>query len=407
MKNNNYQSKKKNIFYKYMTKTTINGIPNIITSNNKFIKFFWICFCMIAASICAFFIFESGADYLAWNVITTVQIVRENKMVFPAISVCFDNDETTLQDSLIDCSFNDNSCSHDEFEFVRLLSNLGTKKHCYIFNGGKNSSGHIIPLKQTSKTNHFSGLKLSFFENTLVYYSVNDNNVKPTYDEIFSRLKTGQERFLIIDKLSEKKLDIPYNPCQNNKVIKQTLTPEILKSIGDYEYRQNNCYSICSMNYLTLACNCTFNESINCADSNCLKVEYDAFDYTKQCSHLCPVECDSNHYTVKKQAVSYLPSGEKLIELREWLKVKNKDSDLSDRKLISKIMYMNFFYENLKYTSITQIPKMIFSDLVSNVGGTLGLFLGISLLSFIEVLEFFIEIIFISSENKYHVAALD
>ena len=42
-----------------------------------------------------------------------------------------------------------------------------------------------------------------------------------------------------------------------------------------------------------------------------------------------------------------------------------------------------------------QEPKILLTDLVSNIGGTLGLFLGISFLSFIELFELIIEILFI------------
>jgi hypothetical protein len=44
---------------------------------------------------------------------------------------------------------------------------------------------------------------------------------------------------------------------------------------------------------------------------------------------------------------------------------------------------------------IDQIGKMNGFDLISNIGGNLGLFIGISFLSFAELIELFIEIIYI------------
>lgn len=60
----------------------------------------------------------------------------------------------------------------------------------------------------------------------------------------------------------------------------------------------------------------------------------------------------------------------------------------------------------MKYTSIEELEKMSFVDLVSAVGGTLGLFIGMSFLSFFEILDVIIEIVFIlidySREQKQH-----
>jgi hypothetical protein len=50
------------------------------------------------------------------------------------------------------------------------------------------------------------------------------------------------------------------------------------------------------------------------------------------------------------------------------------------------------YYEDLKYTLISQSPKTDTLSLISNIGGILGLLLGISFLSFIEILEIIIEI---------------
>ena len=52
-------------------------------------------------------------------------------------------------------------------------------------------------------------------------------------------------------------------------------------------------------------------------------------------------------------------------------------------------------YNDLKYTFINQEIKIYTFNLISNIGGILGLFLGISFLSFIEILEILVESIYI------------
>ena len=57
------------------------------------------------------------------------------------------------------------------------------------------------------------------------------------------------------------------------------------------------------------------------------------------------------------------------------------------------------YYDDLKYTLITQQPKTLLVDLVPNIGGILGLFVGTSFLSFVEIIELIIELIYILVET--------
>ena len=59
--------------------------------------------------------------------------------------------------------------------------------------------------------------------------------------------------------------------------------------------------------------------------------------------------------------------------------------------------YVSFgvYFDSLDYTLIDQMPKMNMLDLISNIGGNLGLFIGVSFLSFAEIIELIIEIFFI------------
>ncbi len=66
-----------------------------------------------------------------------------------------------------------------------------------------------------------------------------------------------------------------------------------------------------------------------------------------------------------------------------------------------------FFFESLEYTYITQIPKTTLYDFISSIGGSLSLFVGLSFVSFFEIIEIIIEVTFIlfqktkiSTENE-------
>jgi hypothetical protein len=60
--------------------------------------------------------------------------------------------------------------------------------------------------------------------------------------------------------------------------------------------------------------------------------------------------------------------------------------------LVSKsVLSLNVYYDKLLFTQISKDAKIEIVDLVSGIGGLLGLFLGMSFLSFAEIIEIIIE----------------
>lgn len=76
------------------------------------------------------------------------------------------------------------------------------------------------------------------------------------------------------------------------------------------------------------------------------------------------------------------------------------DSGVIDQK---SILAVNVFYTSPSYMKITEKPSILVYDLMPNIGGTMGLFLGISALSFVEFLEIGIELVaFYIRKNRGH-----
>ena len=55
----------------------------------------------------------------------------------------------------------------------------------------------------------------------------------------------------------------------------------------------------------------------------------------------------------------------------------------------------NVYYDELEYTLIRQQPKIEPFGLISNIGWTLGLFIGFSFISILELIEIVAELVFI------------
>jgi len=67
-------------------------------------------------------------------------------------------------------------------------------------------------------------------------------------------------------------------------------------------------------------------------------------------------------------------------------------NNLERRSNFNGIVELKVFYLDLSYTEIKQTAKMSGYSLLNEIGGALGLFVGITFLSLFEFLEFLFEI---------------
>ena len=67
----------------------------------------------------------------------------------------------------------------------------------------------------------------------------------------------------------------------------------------------------------------------------------------------------------------------------------SNDEDIED-KVLRIIIYTNDF----DYEYVSESESVLLVNLIANIGGTLGLFLGVSVLSFCEIFEILMENIF-------------
>jgi hypothetical protein len=167
-----------------------------------------------------------------------------------------------------------------------------------------------------------------------------------------------------------------------------------MKSIN-YSYTQKECVVLCR-NLLaneTSNCNCFINNLnekylIKCHDNNndsklikCTEDFYATFNIEK-CAMYCPLECDSFYYDIRLNTKLILTNGQITDDIYGFKTYEN----------MSKTFFgIYVYYEDLKYTLIEQNPRIELFGLISNVGGTLGLFLGFSFISILEIFEMFVE----------------
>ena len=339
-----------------------------------------------------------------------------------------------LNDFLINCNFGLNKCSAKEFDWYYDM-NYG---NCFTFNNGRNFKGHTNTIRNSSQSGYFNGLRMELFlgnssdvplliANSGVHVLIKNKSATPIpYEGI--DVSSGELSEIIIGRSFEKKLDYPYSDCKFNLNSLDSFDSEIYREIirSNKTYSKKICFLNCYQMEIIKVCQCylpyferfkSINKCDNTTEVLCGMSVTEYFykqDVSKVCSPFCPQECEDVTYSL-----SFSHSNFPNPKYAEFLKKKltnqyklmdsNKSTSnsnfgdvhsvqISNHGLKKSIAGITIYYDDLKYTVISQIPKMNFEDLLANIGGQFGLFIGISFLSFVEIFDAIIQVIFILRE---------
>jgi len=342
-----------------LSQSTSYGLPKIFQTKRMFFKLFWLIFFIGGNCVSIWQIIKVVNSYYEYSVITKIETIYQQPTPFPTISFCPDVekafDNKSIQSILESCHdtkkrdcLKNSSLYFSSFETWR-----GT---CYRLNSGKDMNQLSVPIINSTIGGRDGGFRLIFNTNSSLHIWVHEPLSPPNFDYfnnfigITNLIKFKTFAYIGIEMSIETKLGLPYNNCY--KDVKQfPYNKKLINFINSTNviYKQVLCSSSCIWNYRSNF----FEKSL---------VEF--------CKEYCPLECDSVTYT---STVNQIPN------------IYNETYQL----------HLLIFYNTLKYTSSTQNPKTEEFDLISNIGGILGLFIGCSFASFFEIFEIVIEVIFI------------
>jgi hypothetical protein len=195
----------KEIVKERLMQTTAHGFSNIILNNLWMFKLTWICCLMCAFAGCGYLIHKTIADFLDYDVVTTIRKYSDTPVTFPAVSICNSNlvaneraqeyvknlsvplsmimemyvnlqayvgislyspeyDDSfrasmgySLDEFVIECHFNEQSCNYSLHWMWYFDSMYG---NCFRFNGGVDSNGGSVPILKSTKAGRWNGLSL-------------------------------------------------------------------------------------------------------------------------------------------------------------------------------------------------------------------------------------------------------
>ena len=326
----------------------------------------------------------------------------------------------SIETMIISCLFAALPCSKNDFEWF-YSNEYG---NCYRYNFDERKK------RTQTRSGKFYGLRLELYvgESESIYslsthsgvHVFITNNSNEHLSNGFD-VSSGVSTDLSISRLSFNRLAQPFSNCflSNNENLefsefsKKTL--EIYK-----DYNKEACVDLCFQNYLEEKCKCfainyhSFNLNIPCStlakleciNNNTLEF-FDNFNNIKNCEDKCPFKCeqlDFNYLVSFSDYPSQVYADSLLRQKYIQEKFINKTDNLNYEKIKSSILSLNIYYSSFDLFKITEVESISLIDLISSIGGTLGLYIGISILSFFEILEFIFKffVLIINHKNSIH-----
>lgn len=271
------------------------------------------------------------------------------------------------------CKFDKDACDITEFQHS-LSSNYG---NCYTFNSWK---GKLYSKTAGPK----SGLQLildlevdkysPYTENVGARVRIHDPFEEPDIDESGVNISPGFQTYIALSKIEMVRLPAPYKDrCRNYE-------PETSQNLCKTSCLNNISFSSCAcyvhqtVDSTTYPCDFT-NTSVLCCVSNAIT------ERNESCN--CPLPCLDTVFNLQMSTAQWpseayynsnpskFVNGTELVPLEKvretWLKVR-------------------IHFDTFDYTVFRQTPMYDSSEVLSQVGGQMGLWLGLSMVAIFEFL---------------------
>ncbi|CAF0818529.1 unnamed protein product [Brachionus calyciflorus] len=307
--------------------------------------------------------------------------------------------KSILKDSLKICKFEGKNCSINDFSyhFDTVYGN------CYTFN-----RGNLNSIKDIAIPGVDDGLSVEFeiksfvtetnqiFNGGIRVVIYNQSFSPFPEEEGFDTVFEYQNNFAL-SKTVISRLSYPFNSC-----VEKINEDSFLKNFNLSFYSQKFCKKSCFQLFVIETCKC-FDKRLprphnvtrckSLEDFNCLLKAKDLFyrrNRSIDCFKLCPNECYKVVYNKRIFTTNFISSKFYTNGLAEFF-----PNFIYDTKSIG----INVYFEEMEFNVVEEMPAMTLETLISNIGGSLGLFIGISILSLAELFEIVLNILWTFIKN--------
>jgi hypothetical protein len=208
------------------------------------------------------------------------------------------------------------------------------------------------------------------------------------------KLATGVEKNFVLEKTVWKRLGAPYSKCIRKQSEAQDTTWIKYQAELDGMYNQKRCLIVCSERKILdenkIMCGRANNSRFDCLYSLKNQVKF-----YESCASSCPMNCDFSAFDVTKIGYSEYPSyshGQFLKQDPKFLYrftfyPATNSTSLTHGRIKENVLKVNVYFSSMDVNYYEETPEIDFNSLLGSLGGGFGLFLGISVLSFFEIID--------------------
>ena len=329
--------------------------------------------------------------------------------------------------TLIECYFQGLQCYESDFTYLFHPYLSG----CYVFNmnGSVLASGSGVSnsLRVRLYTGVPDPIAASAFQRGYDVIVLNSSDYLYPISPNLLFLTPGIGIIYSAQRSIYHQYPAPYSSCtvlgdgtivNGYEIDDRTLFDAVLET--GYVYSQATCILFCEQVKTIEWCGCLspfakyripgYNFCTNFTQLKCNDaafVNFTAGDIIKnECLPKCPLECEQS-------VVDTVPSPYSFPYTKVYVDVYQTDTNIAkwgnqsdfNTHFASNVVSIDVLYQSLTYTLVEEKPKMTLEDLIGALGGHLHLFLGMSLMSFLELFEFIV-ILIISIAQKINVSTL-
>ena len=348
----------------------------------------------------------------------------------------------SLKDFVLSCSYLDEACDMDNDWEHSLQADFF---NCYTYKGGassgKTASGPNNGLSLILyMENQFDGLDTinytyniySSIQNSFgIRLDIHDAKTMPTPSDTGVDIMPGHSTSIALKETKIKKLPKPWGDCTDQKN---------LKNLKKYKYSTTACFIACLTEYVYNRCGCLNyysqppdglpddyrlclyidNTTVTLDDLNtnflCVSEAHHHFVTSRSTRNKC--NCNEPclyrtydrsiseniwpaslyHLDAYLEFVTSQPNAEELLAYYEMVDTyEDAYQGNTDGSRFKELMYTNFARINIYFESQTvlerkQTASMTLADLFANVGGTMGLWAGLSVVTVIELISLVVSI---------------
>lgn len=306
----------------------------------------------------------------------------------------------TFDEMILDCKFSDSECKKEDFKWIYHFK-YGS---CFIFNHDKRLSNRQAGKSNGLTLELFSGIEdsMPFVKSTGFTLFVYNQSESVEFFYYFEKLflKPNTDHVIAIRPYIVNKLKKPYSACEVSSM-SDIKAMKFSEHFTNYTYRRIFCFQLIFRKRIHSECDCVIElndvPGVNktCISPNqttCVARVYNKEFLTNrfdgQFDKICPIECNYMFYTYMMSSHSF-PTTYYTTHLKGLYR---HMANFSVRDIKKSVAHVHIYFKRLSYARLTEIPTMTILDLIAGTGGMLGLFLGMSFLSFVEIFEFIAEI---------------